>query len=56
MRVYWRVEVSLHAFLTSALYGGKWPASRGSMWVDLEANTKKTIRGEVSSPKSRTKS
>jgi hypothetical protein len=28
MKVYWGVEVYLHAFLTSALEGGEWSASR----------------------------
>jgi hypothetical protein len=27
MKMYVGVEVQLHAFLTSALYGGEWPAS-----------------------------
>jgi hypothetical protein len=28
MKAYWGVEVCLQSFLTSALYGGVWPASR----------------------------
>jgi len=28
MKTYWGAEVQLHTFLTSALYGGEWPASR----------------------------
>jgi hypothetical protein len=30
MKAYWGVEVELHAFLTSALDGGEWLASRPS--------------------------
>jgi hypothetical protein len=28
MKTYWGMEVQLHSFLTSALDGGEWPASR----------------------------
>jgi len=30
MKTYWGIEVQLHAFLTSALDGGEWSASRPS--------------------------
>jgi hypothetical protein len=36
MKMYWLVEVELHAFLTSALDGGEWPASRPDRFTPTE--------------------
>jgi hypothetical protein len=36
MRMYWGVEVWLHAFLTSALDGGEWSASRPGRFIPRE--------------------
>jgi hypothetical protein len=36
MRAYWRVEVQLHAFLTAALDGGEWSASRPGRFTRME--------------------
>jgi hypothetical protein len=36
MKTYWGVNVQLHAFLTSTLYGGEWSASRPSRFTPRE--------------------
>jgi hypothetical protein len=36
MEAYWGVEVQLHAFMTSALDGGEWSASRPSRFTRRE--------------------
>jgi hypothetical protein len=36
MEVYWGVEVWLHEFLTSALDGGEWSASRPGRFIPRE--------------------
>jgi hypothetical protein len=36
MKVYWGAEVSLHAFLTLALDGGEWSASRPGRFTRRE--------------------
>jgi hypothetical protein len=36
MKTYWGVEVQLHAFLTSALDGGEWSASRPGRFTPRE--------------------
>jgi hypothetical protein len=36
MRAYWGVEVQFHAFLTSALEGGEWSASRPGRFIPVE--------------------
>jgi hypothetical protein len=36
MKTYWGMEVYLHAFLTSALDGGEWSASRPSRFTPRE--------------------
>jgi hypothetical protein len=36
MKVYWGVEVQLHAFLTPALDGGEWSASRPGRFTPRE--------------------
>jgi hypothetical protein len=36
MKTYWGVEVQLHAFLTSALDGGEWSASRSGRFTPRE--------------------
>jgi hypothetical protein len=36
MKPYWGVEVELHAFLTLALYGGEWSASRPGLFTPRE--------------------
>jgi hypothetical protein len=36
MKAYWEVEVKLHAFLTSALDGGEWPASHSGHFTPRE--------------------
>jgi hypothetical protein len=42
-KAYWGVEVQLHAFLTSALDGGEWSASRPGRFTPVErAPGKKT--------------
>jgi hypothetical protein len=35
-KTYWRVEVQLHASLTSALNGGEWSASRPGRFIPSE--------------------
>jgi hypothetical protein len=36
MKAYWEVEVYLHAFVTSALHGGEWSASRPDRFTPME--------------------
>jgi hypothetical protein len=36
MKTYWGVEIYLHAFLTSALDGGEWSASRPGRFTSRE--------------------
>jgi hypothetical protein len=36
MKTYWGVEVLLHVFLTSGLYGGEWSASRSGRFTPRE--------------------
>jgi hypothetical protein len=36
MKMYWGVEVQLHAFLSSVLYGGEWSASRPGRFTPRE--------------------
>jgi hypothetical protein len=36
MKAHWGVEVQLHAFLTSALDGGEWSASRPGLFTSRE--------------------
>jgi len=36
MKVYWGVDVCLHAFLTSELDGGEWSASRPGHFTPRE--------------------
>jgi hypothetical protein len=48
MKTYWGVEVYLHAFLTSALDGGEWSASRPGRFTPKErAPGTHRIRGWV---------
>jgi hypothetical protein len=49
MKTYWRSELQLHAFLTSALDGGEWSASRPGRFTPTErATVTHWIRGWVS--------
>jgi hypothetical protein len=52
MKVYVGVDVEIHIFLTSALVGGKWCASRPGRWVsprvgldDMEKRNFATLPG-----------
>jgi hypothetical protein len=36
MKAYWVVEVQLQTFLTSAVYGGEWSASRSGRFTPRE--------------------
>jgi len=48
MKTYWGVEVQLHAFLTSALYGCEWSDSRSGLFTPGARDTgTHLIRGSV---------
>jgi hypothetical protein len=66
MKMYWGVEVKLHAFLTSALNGGEWSASRPGRftpretapgthwiggWMDPKASVDAVVKRKIPSPR-----
>jgi hypothetical protein len=53
MKAYWREEVQLHAFLTSALYGGEWLVSRPGRFTPFERVPGTHWIGRLVGPQSR---
>jgi hypothetical protein len=53
MKKYWGMEVYLHAFLTSALDGGQWSASRPSRFTPREGAPRYPLDRRLGGPQSR---
>jgi hypothetical protein len=53
MKTYWGVEVQLHAFLTSALDGGEWSASRPGRFTPQGMNPWYLLDRMLGGPQSR---